>query len=449
MDKNLFQTFHKVSSKEWKQKIQADLKGADYQTLITKTLENIDIKPFYHYDDYLTSDQFAPQSFKISQDIHIHNEKIANKIAGNALKNGAENIRFYFKKPFDIDTLLSGLPTEKLSFSADLLDSEFLIELYHKTNGQSSILVDPIGHFAKYGNWYENEQKDFEKLSYLKSVFNKDFPFININSHYYKNAGANIIQEITYSLSHAVEYIEKLGVNTISQINFSMATGYHYFFEIAKLKAFQNLWSAITNHYGHHSTAEIYSRPMLRNKTIFDPYVNLLRTGMESMAAVLGGSQTVSNLPFDFVFKKSNTFSERLARNQLIILKKEAYFNKALDSTNGDYFIEENTQKITQEALDLFKNIEASGGFLAKLYQGKIQQKIKETADKEQAAFDEGNLVLVGTNKYVNNSETLPEIEVYPFMKKRSGKTLIEPVIPKRLSEKIEQKRLKELGISF
>jgi methylmalonyl-CoA mutase len=175
----------------------------------------------------------------------------------------------------------------------------------------------------------------------------------------------------------------------------------------------------------------------------------MLRTGMEMMSAILGGADIIANLPFDAVFKKSNEFSERIARNQLIILKNEANFEEALNSTNGNYFIEENTEKLAEKALDIFKNIEKSGGFLDQLYKGKIQKKIKEAADKEQAEFDNQKRVLVGTNKYINTKESPPEIDFYPFMKKRKGQTLIQPVIPKRLAEKTEQQRLQQMEITF
>jgi len=446
---NLFEEFKKVSSKEWKQKIQVDLKGLDYQTLITRTPEHIDIKPFYHYDDFIATAQLAPKKFKIGQELQLANPEIANKIARKALDKGADFFTFHFDKSFDIQSLINNLEPSQLIFKADMLDTDFIKKLYEQTQGQSQILVDPIGHLASSGNWYENETKDFEKLKILQNYFPDTYRFIDIGSYHYKNAGATITQELAYSLSHAVEYVEKLGTQTLHQIRFSMANGSHYFFEIAKLKALRLLWQLIGDAYDTRLTANIYTRPSLRNKTIFDPYVNMLRTGMEMMSAIIGGSDLVVNMPFDSVYKKSNEFSERIARNQLIILQKEAGFEAALGSTKGNYYIEENTYKLADKALEIFKLIEKSGGFLSQLYKGKIQQKIAESADKEQALFDKGKLVLVGTNKYPNPKEPKPEIDFYPFMKKRSGRTLIRPIITKRLAEKIEQERLKQLDISF
>jgi len=449
MSENLFPEFKKVSSKEWKQKIQVDLKGADYSTLITSTLENIDIKPFYHYDDFIAFNQQAPQTFDIVQELTVNDEKIANKIASEALSKGAQKFTFHFDKTFDIKILLQDLAPEQLIFKADLLDTDFIKDLYNKTSGKSSILLDPVGHFARYGNWYQNEEKDFKKLQELKTFFPADFSFLEIRADIYKNAGASITQELAYALSHAVEYLEKLNPEVASQMIFNFATSSHYFFEIAKLKAFRKLWQLITNEYNTNVETTIYAQPSLRNKTIFDPYVNMLRTTMEMMSSILGGANLIANMPYDYIFNKSNEFSERIARNQLIILKEEAGFEQALQATEKDYFLEEITYRLAEKTLNIFKQVEAGGGLLKQLYQGKIQQKIAETAQKEQADFDEGKLVLVGTNKYINKQEKPEDIKRFPFMKKRNIQTLIPPVVPKRLAENKEKERLKSLGINL
>ncbi len=446
---NLFSDFEKVSSKQWKLKIQADLKGVDYQTLITHTLENIDIKPFYHHDSFKAFEQLSPQKFHITQSLEIHDEKIANKIARNVLHKGARFFCFSFSAPFEIDILLSQLDNHQLLFKADMLDVDFLALLYKKTNGKAKIFVDPIGHFARTGNWYENQDKDFAKLKDLHRIFPADYQFLEIRSGVYKNAGASVVQELAYALAQAVEYAEYIHPGIWRQMMFSFATGSHFFFEIGKLKAFRKLHQLIENEYDINEKAVIYSEPTLRNKTLFDPYVNMLRTTMEMMSAILGGSDFVANMPFDKVYRKSNEFSERIARNQLIILQEESDFQSALHSTDGNYYVENISRQLAEKALDIFKQIEKSGGLLSQLYKGKVQQKIAETAQKEQMDFDEGKIVLVGTNKYINKDEKPENIEVYPFMKKRSEQTLIRPIVPKRLSEKLENERLTQLGIKL
>jgi len=163
------------------------------------------------------------------------------------------------------------------------------------------------------------------------------------------------------------------------------------------------------------------------------------------MSAILGGANTINNLPYDAIFNKSHAFSERIARNQLLVLKHESHFDKVDNPADGAYYIETITQQLSEKALDLFKDIEKQGGFLSQLKTGTIQRKIKESALKEQEQFNTGSEILVGTNKYANPKDKMKHaLELYPFVKTQTRKTLIEPIIEKRLSEQLEQNRLKD-----
>jgi methylmalonyl-CoA mutase len=161
------------------------------------------------------------------------------------------------------------------------------------------------------------------------------------------------------------------------------------------------------------------------------------------MAAINGGADTICNLPYDSIYHKDNEFGDRIARNQLLILRKESYFGEVSNPADGAYYIESLTNQLAEKALSLFKNLETSGGFLKALKQHTLQKKIKEQAEKGQQQFDKGEKILVGSNVYVNPKDTMKEdIEIYPFLKTRPGKTLIEPILEKRLAETMEQKRL-------
>jgi len=151
----------------------------------------------------------------------------------------------------------------------------------------------------------------------------------------------------------------------------------------------------------------------------------------------------VFNLPYDAIYHKSNEFGERIARNQLLILKAESYFDMVSNPSDGSYYIETLTSELAEKALQLFKEIEKAGGFLVLLKEGTIQRKIQESAQKEQQQFETGKLTLVGTNKYVNSQDRMKDhLELYPFLKIKNRKTIIQPIIEKRLAEKIEQDRL-------
>ena len=151
----------------------------------------------------------------------------------------------------------------------------------------------------------------------------------------------------------------------------------------------------------------------------------------------------MANLPYDALYHKDNEFGDRIARNQLLILKHESFFDKVNNPADGAYYIESLTEQLAEKALTLFKEIEANGGLITQLIEGNIQRKISESAQKEQDLMDSGKEVLLGTNKYPNKNDRMKnDLELYPFLKRNPRKTLITPIIEKRLAEKLEQERL-------
>jgi methylmalonyl-CoA mutase len=224
-----------------------------------------------------------------------------------------------------------------------------------------------------------------------------------------------------------------------------IAVGTNYFFEIAKLRAIRLLFNLIVKEYNQNWNCHLVVTPTKRNKTLYDYNVNMLRTTTECMSAILGGADTIANLPYDALYHKDNEFGDRIARNQLLILKNESYFDKVNNPSDGSYYIESLTQQLADKALVLFKDIEANGGFLKQLNEGIIKRKIQESADKEQDLFDSGKEILLGTNKHANKDDRMKhDLELYPFVKIKPRKTLITPIIEKRLAEKIEQERLEK-----
>jgi len=264
----------------------------------------------------------------------------------------------------------------------------------------------------------------------------------------YQNAGANIVQQLAYGLAHVNEYLNHFNNEDLSQNSnitptFKVACGTNYFFEISKLRALRKLYAVLAKEYGIKNTCHIIAMPSKRNKTLYDYNVNMLRTTTECMSAILGGADTIYNLPYDVLYHKNNEFAERISRNQLLILKAESHFDTVSNPADGTYYIEILTNELAEKALQLFKEIEASGGFLKQLKEGIIQKKIDDSAQKEQKQFDAKELVLVGTNNFINSMDAMKEqLELFPFLKVKSRKTLIKPIIERRLSETIEQERL-------
>lgn len=452
MSKLLFNEYKSVSAKAWKQKIQLDLKGDDYnEALIWNSPEGIDVKPFYHADEFKNLPETSTTkatSWKICQTIYVSNVEHANIKTIDVLNRGADSIKFIVPtKDISIDKLLKDidLTSTQIHFELQFLSEEFIKKTINiSSNSKIHLNIDIIGNLAKTGNWYYNLNKDHEILESIVLNSASLQSILSIDVSLYQNAGANMVQQLAYGLAHANEYLNHFGKKVVNQINFNVSIGTNYFFEIAKLRALQLLWKTLASEYSENvSTCHIYATPTKRNKTIYDYNTNMLRTTTECMSAILGGAHTISNLPYDSVYHKDNEFGERISRNQLLILKHESYFNKVNNPADGSYYIENLTHQMAEKSLALFKNIEANGGFLKQLKEGIIQRKIKESAIKEQKLFNNNEEILLGTNKHPNPTDKMKhDLELYPFVKTKVRKTLIEPIIEKRLAETLEQERL-------
>jgi len=453
MSKKLFEEFSDVSSKEWKQKIQADLKGADYNdTLIWKSNEGIDVKPFYHADEFSSlpnvSSSKATQ-WNICETIFVADVEKSNAKAQELLNKGTESLKFIIpSEDISIETLLKNidLNNTKLFFELQFLSASYVQILTEKTSTKNIfILIDIIGNLAKTGNLHANLQEDQKQLDTIVNTT----ATLSVDVSLYQNAGATMVQQLAYAMAHVNEYLNHLDVvaketRQSLQVIFNVSLGTNYFFEIAKLRALRVLWETLALEYNIPTECLIFSTPTKRNKTLYDYNTNLLRTTTECMSAILGGSNFINNLAYDAIYHKDNEFGSRISRNQLLVLKHESYFDKVNNPADGAYYIESLTQQLAEKALELFKDIEANGGFLKQLKEGIIQRKIKESAEREQNQFNNGEEILLGTNKHPNpNDKMKHELELYPFVKTKPRKTLLEPIIEKRLAENLEQNRLK------
>lgn len=463
MKNNLFREFPEVSAKAWKQKIQADLKGADYNdTLIYKSNDGIDVKPFYH-QDLMKGESLMPENpphWNICEKIYVASEKPSLEKIADVLARGAESLWLIIdsEKIDFISILKKIIPNDReknipvfVEFGG-FLSEEYLSEINQFLSDKKhcvSFGIDLIGNLARSGNWYANLQSDHQILENTVSK-NAPAPLLSVDVSLYQNAGANIPQQIAYAISHVNEYFNHFSDKKNSgKITFKVAIGSNYFFEIAKLKALRIVFAAVAQEYSFpnpETSMEILAFPTRRNKTLYDYNMNMLRTTTECMSAILGGANSVCNMAYDEIYHKQNEFGTRISRNQLLILKNESYFDPEDSGGNpatGSYYLETLTREFAEKALELFKDIEKGGGFMNLLKEGTIQRKIKESAAKEQADFDSGKRILVGTNQYEHAEDRMKnELELYPFLKQKPRKTLIEPILERRLAEKLEQKRL-------
>ncbi len=448
-----FKDFPPISDKAWKQQIQADLKGGDYNELLTWTSpEGIVVKPFYTEADIPEADEGKSEpgagGWKIGYAFNLGSEK-ARDLVGTNLENGVEAL--LVRVPYEELEKLSEIKSVPVPQFWDLpgSDQKLLNRLKKVAPPQAECLLDPIHTLVTSGNWVVNKEMDLEVLGSFASA-NELNTCLAIHMDRYQNAGATRVQELAYALAHGHEYLlrsvddQRLKPLLEAPV-FLVSMGNEYFFEIAKLRALRKLWELLAQEYGYSGKCKIIARPSLRNKTLYDYNTNMLRTTTECMSAILGGADVICNLPYDTLYHYPNDFASRISRNQLLLLKHESYFDSVSNPADGSYYIESLTDQLGQKALEVFKSIEKGGGFLSQLREHTIQKKIQESALKEQKAFDAGKRVLVGSNKYSNSDDHMAEtLEKNPFRPFRKVQTQIAPILAKRLSEASERKRLED-----
>ena len=449
MKTNLFSEFDPVSAKAYKQKIQFDLKGADYnETLVWQSLEGIHVRPFYHKDEVKKTPAIPlPKQWFIGEKIFINQAVQSAETANNAIANGVEAVYFQANKPFDIAALFTTLSDTSvpLYFDLSFLDAQFYNELYRYSDKYELVIkLDIINHLALDGNWFTNLNKDHQDF---KEVIQEAASSFTIDTTLYQNAGATMVQQLAYGMAQLAEYLNFCEQENLKleEVAVEVSVGTNYFFEIAKLRALRELARTVLSAFSYQDTAiKIVAHPSRRNKAIYDYNTNMLRTTTECMSAVLGGADWVVNMPYDALYHKTNDFGQRISRNQLIVLKEESYFDAVQNAADGSYYVEELTHQLAEKALTLFKDIERNGGLLKQLKDGTVQRKIKESATREQQLFDEGVITLLGTNKHPNQDDKMKDnLELYPFVKINPRKTIIEPIIMRRLAETVEKERLK------
>ncbi len=447
--------FAPLSARQWKQQLQYELQGEDYnKALVWESPEGIKVKPFYTEEDLGEQGTAAfagPGAWKLAQSIRVTTPQSANEVARHALGYGAEALQFEMHEAASQpELLLQGIDLKNtpLHFRLHSLQPQQVDSLLASATSPTKgmyLHLDPIGRLAARGHWQASQREDLETLRMLLRQYRdtKGLQLLGVDGSLYQNAGANRVQQLAYMLAHANEYLHILGDAGHAPPVFTVAVGSDFFFEIAKLRALRLLWGSLAAEYKLPEDCHIVAIPSRRNKTLYDYNTNMLRTTAECMSAILGNANTLVNLPYDALYREPNDFSARMARNPLLILKHEAHFGAVANPAEGAYYIESLTWQLAEKGLALFKQLEAGGGFIKQLKEHQIQKKVRESADREQKLFDDGRLVLVGTNAHLQEGEQMKgQMERNPFKRQGARKTLIEPLLEKRLASGLEEKRL-------
>ena len=449
---NMLAEFPAISAKTWKEKIVADLKGADFdKKLVWRTSEGFNVQPYYRQEDLkgLKTTVSAPGQFPYVRGTKTHNEwairqnicatknaRKANAKALDILNKGVTSLGFCLnaeKLSYRyIKTLLEGIKLDAvaINFNVCACKAPELANILVRLVGRSgydfkavtgSINVDPIKNMLLKGKPLTKEQvaeKIVATVKAAKTLVN--FRVVGVNSVALNNSGAYCAQELAYALAWGAEYMTMMteaglpNYLAARSIRFNMGIGGNYFMELAKFRAARLLWAKIVEAY----KAPIFTAALKEaakmnvcaetsrfNMTIFDAYVNMLRTQTETMSAALAGVDEIVVTPFDATYEEPTEFAERIARNQQLLLKEESHFDKVVDPAAGSYYIENLTNSIAEEAWKQFLAIQEEGGMYELVAAGKVQEAMAATLKARLSDVAKRKEVILGSNQFPNFTE--------------------------------------------
>ena len=441
----LFTEFTAPTTQEWLDKIEVDLKGADFQKrLVWRTNEGFNVQPFYRREDlanlktpdalpgefpFVRGNKKDSNTWYVRQNIEVTDAKAANAKALDILNKGIDSLGF--KIPGDmvskktVEALLEGILCDIVEVNfvtcqrhslelAEILVAYFEKKGYDKEKVVGSIEWDPMKKIVMKGKDVTPVLAFGPKLAEALKAY-PNFRPIAVNSDALNNAGAYIVQELGYALAWGNEYLQQLtdaGVDAdlaAKSIKFNMGVSENYFMEIAKFRAARLLWAQIVKQYEPKDDNScqmcVNATTSTYNQTLFDSYVNLLRSQTEAMSAALGSVHSMVVTPFDAPYEEATDFSERIARNQQLLIKEESHFDRIVDPSAGSYYIEHLTDALATEAWKIFLKVEEEGGFLAAIKAGTIQDDINATNVKRHGDAAKRKEFLLGTNQFPNFTE--------------------------------------------
>lgn len=495
----LFNDFQPVSTEQWMEVVTKDLKGADFERrLVWRTNEGFNVNPFYRAEDIegLASAENLPGQFPyvrstrkdnvwyVRQDIHVADYAEANKKALALLEKGATSLGFHLPKKNlsaeNLQILLKGIAPDKveLNFRTCISKTHELARLvvdYVKAQNldllkcHGSIEYDPFRKILKKGVDTPNWIDDAAEMVNITAPLPR-YRSIIITGNAMNDAGAYSYQELGFSLSYGNQVLSALiekGLEkalVAKKIKFEFGVGSNYFMEIAKFRAGRWLWAEIVNAYQppcppyiecDNTTADgvclcagkmnIHASTSRFNQSLYDPYVNMLRTQTEAMSATIGAVDSLTVRPFDEAFETPTEFAERIALNQQLLLKEESHFDKVTDPSSGSYYIESLTKALAEQAWKLFLETEEKG-FYEALKSGVVQDSIKDSADKRFKALANRKEILLGTNQFPNFTEKMADKVQQPKSDAcgcgNDENTPLKPLKMARLAEQFNDLRL-------
>jgi len=327
----------------------------------------------------------------------------------------------------DIARVLEGIDVERIPvyIQAGLmaLPVAALLAAFMRQQGKSTkklrgcIVMDPLAVLAREGTLPISLEGTYDTMAQLTTWAREHAPQLQtivVQGHPYHDGGGHAVQELAFIMATAVEYLSELQDRGLSindaaaRMRFSFSVGAPFFIEIAKLRAARLVWAEVVSAFGGDKNAKkmfIHVCTSAWNKTIHDPYVNLLRTTTEAFAAVMGSADSLHVGAFDQAVRPAEDFSRRIARNIQIILNKECKFAVPVDPPGGSWYVEKLTDSIARKAWSLFQEVEAKGGMSEALREGFPQTQVAQTAARRKTNIARRKDIIIGTNMYPNLNE--------------------------------------------
>ncbi|GAB3691386.1 hypothetical protein GCM10027592_09370 [Spirosoma flavus] len=409
-------TFPPADTSSWYRQVQQELKIDNaYETLRWHTAEGFTLEPYYNLDDLkqlpldtIQSAQKQTPGWLNTPEYVVTDEKKTNALLRDVAARGADAFLLSLNEKVDLSRLLNGI---KLSETPVLFrcqtESMDVIELVQQ--------LKTVAPYQLKGGLLLSDNNPTAEVTRL-TTDSPQFRTVYAGSHQFHNAGATATQELAFTLASLADTYDKLtdvGLpveQLIAKTILSVSVGTSYFLEIAKLRALRVL---LQRFFGHYSSTSIH-QPFIhaQTSTFYDAtatsYTNLLRASTEAMAAVIGGCDALTVHPYDTVRGERNDFSERIARNVSLLLKDESQLSKVADPSAGAYYVETATYKLTENAWNLFLDVEKQGGLAKAFASGYVQGEIERAYQAKVEAVRQGN-VLVGVTKF-RSEDGQPEV---------------------------------------
>ena len=465
--------FTPPTDEEWKAACEALLKGAPFEKkMFTKTYEGITFDPMYtrkHTEDILPKgvmpgmgdylrgvdaagyigkpwgiaqacDETLPaENNELLRHEHDKGATIYHIVLDTASRTGVDarqaetvgDTGTSVTTVEDMHVLLTGLDLAKFPLyvyaGANAVPLLALVAAARRASGEDMAEVhgivgaDPIGALAADGKLPASLDAHYDSLAAAARWATVNAPHLRtvfVRSDVYSNGGANDVQEVASVLATATAYLRALCERGLtideaaSQIAFAFSMGANFFLQIAKLRAVRPLWAQIVGAFGGSAEAQkmrIHARPALFFKTIYDPYVNMLRNTTEIFSGVVGGIDSFESAPFDEPIRKGDEFSRRIARNVQIMLQEEFGLLQPIDPAGGSWAVETLTRQMKEKIWAEFQRIEKEGGIIAALRVGSLQESVAAVLAARFKNADLRRDRIVGNNMYPNMTETLLE----------------------------------------